>query len=67
MSSEISDNAARQFAASFYMALGYRKSVKVAFDLACNQLDLSSIPEKHIPKLVHKVQVDPAQIFILKD
>lgn len=67
MSSEISDDAARQFALSFYRALGHSKNVKVAFDLACNQLDLASIPEAEIPKLVHKAQVDPTQIVILKD
>jgi hypothetical protein len=67
MSSEVSDAAARQFALSFYRALGHRKSVKAAFDLACNQLDLSNITESHIPKLVHRSQIDPAQVFVLRD
>ena len=67
LAKQISDDAARTFAVSFYRALGHRKSIKAAFDLACNQLDLVNMPEAHIPKLMHRTEITPGQIFVLKD
>ena len=45
MSAEIRDDAASVFASSFYQALGYGKSVRQAFDLGLNQIQLSNIPQ----------------------
>lgn len=67
MSSDISDAAARRFAISFYQALGYGKSLKEAFDLGCNSLELLNIPEEHVPKLKCTSGVDPAKVFLLSN
>ena len=51
MSKAIDDSSAIDFAGSFYQALGYGYSVRCAFDLACNHLDLIGLGEKDTPKL----------------
>lgn len=45
MSDSIRDDAASLFASSFYQALGYGKSVRQAFDLGLNQIQLSNTPQ----------------------
>jgi len=52
MSKAISDSAAIAFAGSFYRALGYGYTVADAFDLACNEIDLSGLGEADTPKLL---------------
>jgi hypothetical protein len=52
MSKAIGDKAAISFAAAFYQALGYGKSVKTAFDLGCAQIDLENLGEQDTPKLL---------------
>jgi hypothetical protein len=52
----ISDDAAKNFAASFYQALGYGQSIKNAFFLARNQLELSKMTEEQTPKLLSNRQ-----------
>lgn len=51
MSSAIGDKAAVKFATAFYEALGYGKSIKVAFDLGCVLIDLESLGEHQTPRL----------------
>jgi hypothetical protein len=50
-SKAINDSAAIGFASSFYRALAFGRSVRTAFDLANNQLDLSNISGSDIPRL----------------
>ena len=64
MSDAISDIAAIEFASTFYSSLGFGRSVEDAFDLAIVQLELLSIPENAIPKLIVKEGIDPSKIFI---
>lgn len=52
MSDSISDKAAITFSASFYKALAYGKNVKVAFNLAKNQIELLGIHGHDIPHLI---------------
>jgi hypothetical protein len=52
MTKAIGDNAAINFASSFYRALGYGRSIKNAFDLGCIQIGISGLPEHDIPKLI---------------
>jgi hypothetical protein len=66
ISGAISDKAAAAFAASFYSALAYGQSVKKAFDLGCNSLELQDIPEGAKPKLNSKAGVDPLTVFLVK-
>lgn len=61
MSNAITDLAAIRFAASFYQALGYGLSVKIAFDLACNELSLQNIREENTPTLLASI-ADPKHV-----
>jgi len=65
MRSSISDDAAIIFAASFYSALGFGKSVKASFDQGKVSLSMESIPEEDTPQLLCKDGVDPSSVFIL--
>jgi hypothetical protein len=52
MSSAIRDQSAISFAGSFYQALGFGQSVKTAFELACNEIDLRNLGEEDTPRLL---------------
>jgi tetratricopeptide (TPR) repeat protein len=52
MNAEIDDKDATIFAAHFYQSLGFGYSVKEAFDLAVNQLQLVGSDGAHVPELV---------------
>ena len=64
MSTTISDIAALEFGSTFYSSLGFGRSIEDAFDLALVQLELLSIPENTIPKLIVKEGIDPSKIII---
>jgi hypothetical protein len=51
MSRKISDDAAISFAASFYQALAYGRSVEEAFELGCGQIELNRLTGHEIPRL----------------
>jgi len=52
MSNVILEVTAITFVAAFYRGLGYGRSVQVAFDLGCSQIDLSALPGRAIPQLM---------------
>jgi CHAT domain-containing protein len=52
MSTEIGDEAAVEFSASFYRALGFGRSVKEAFELAKVSLMVPALAEDQIPRLI---------------
>lgn len=52
MSDTIRDDSAISFAAAFYQALAYGKSVQDAFQLGCVQIDMENLNEGEIPKLL---------------
>lgn len=54
MSVGISDQAAIRFAAGFYRALGYGRSVQTAFELGCNEIDLANLDQSLVPQLLEK-------------
>jgi hypothetical protein len=64
MNKYISDQAATVFAASFYRALGFGRSVKEAFDLGKAALQLEGIPGENTPELLAKAGIDPSKIFL---
>lgn len=66
METEISDKAAITFAASFYRALGFGRSVKEAFDQGIAALLLEGIKEENTPKLLVKRGIDPSNVFVLR-
>lgn len=66
MSDEIGDEAARVFAAQFYSAIGFGRSVKQAFDQAIAALMLEGIPEDKIPELFMRDGVDPDEVLLVR-
>jgi CHAT domain len=66
MKKGIGDQAAIIFAAAFYQALGFGRSVQKAFDSGKAALLLEGTPEEKIPKLLARKGVDPSNIFLLK-
>ena len=66
MTDSIGDEAARVFAAAFYSAVGFGKSVQESFAQARAALMLEGIPEENTPRLFVKEGVDPSQILLVK-
>ncbi|GAC1392727.1 MAG: hypothetical protein NVSMB38_17290 [Ktedonobacteraceae bacterium] len=64
MNDTIGDRAATIFAASFYRAIGFGRSVQEAFDQGKAALLLEGIPEESTPELVVKAGVDPSLKYI---
>jgi hypothetical protein len=64
MGQQIGDYAAIVFAASFYRAIGFGRSIKQAFEQGKVALLLEDIPEEDTPELICRTGVDPAQIFL---
>ncbi|SRR6266404_7866242 len=52
MSRMVGDAAAICFAAAFYQALGFGRTISTAFDLACNQLELEGLNRDVSPVLL---------------
>lgn len=63
----ISDETAQIFAASFYRALGFGRTVSNAFEQGLTALSLEGISEGEMPKLFVKEGVDPVKITLLED
>jgi hypothetical protein len=60
----ITNQAAITFAASFYRALGYGRSVKEAYEQGRAAILFEGIDKKNIPELLVKEGVDPSRIFL---
>lgn len=66
MAREVSDEAATAFAAGFYEALAFGKSIKKAFELGCVQLELKGrAAEAATPQLTQKAGVDAARLHLI--
>ena len=66
MRAAIGDDAARVFAAQFYSALGFGKSVKWAFEQAKAALMLEGIPEENTPVLHMAEGLSAAELTIVR-
>jgi hypothetical protein len=66
MSKAIGDEAAITFAASFYRALGFGRSVHDAFQLGIIALQLEGIGEDRTPKLLIRDGVDASNAYLIK-
>jgi hypothetical protein len=66
MKRAIGDQAAVKFAASFYRALGFGRSVKEAFEQGKASLMLEGTNEDNTPELLVRQGVDPSTVFLLK-
>jgi hypothetical protein len=65
MNQPIGDDAAIVFAASFYRAVGFGRSVKEAFELGKAALLLEGIPEDRTPELLTHPGVDAAGLLLI--
>lgn len=65
MNDSIGDEAARIFAAQFYSAIGFGKSIKKAFEQAKAILMLEGIPQEHIPELFIKNGIKAEDIILV--
>ena len=65
MNDAIGDEAAIVFAASFYRAIGFGRSVQEAFDQGNTALLLEGISEDTIPELLVKAGANPSQLFLV--
>jgi hypothetical protein len=65
MNKAIGDQAAIVFAASFYRALGFGRSVHEAFDQGRTAIMLEGVPEEDAPELLCRIGVDPDHIFLV--
>jgi hypothetical protein len=65
MNTAIGDEAAIIFAAAFYRAIGFRRSLKEAFDQGKVAIMLEGIPEENTPELFVRQSVDPSSVFLL--
>lgn len=61
MTAAIPDREARAFAADFYSALAYGRSVQTAFDLGRNRISLAGVPDEAMPQLL-ALAADPAAV-----
>ena len=66
MTTSIGDDAARIFASQFYSAIGFGKSVKVAFEQAKAALMLESIPEEDTPELFVADGIHSDDLFLVR-
>lgn len=62
MDNAIHDTAAIQFAASFYEALAFGRSIQTAFDLGKNQIALQNLPHANVPILSTRTGIDPTKL-----
>lgn len=65
MKGPISDEAAVIFAPHFYQAIAFGRSLKEAFDLACNELALEGISESDTPALLERKGVYATETFLI--
>ena len=66
MNQAIGDDAAITFAAAFYQAIGFGRSIRVAFEAGKAALLLDGIPEEQTPVLLVRKDVDPAKVFLVQ-
>lgn len=66
MPSVIHDKAARYFAASFYRAVGFGRTVRNAFDQGVAALGLEGIKPEQMPKLFSRHGVDIASLRLIE-
>jgi hypothetical protein len=66
MNKAIGDDAAIAFAAAFYQAIGFGRSVKVAFESGKTALMLAGIPEEKTPELLCRKGVNPAALHLIQ-
>ncbi len=65
MSDSVDDTTATIFAASFYRAIGFGRSVKEAVEQGKLALLLEGMPTDHLPVLLSGKNVDPSSVWLI--
>lgn len=65
MQDKIGDDAARNFAASFYRALGFGRSVRNAFEQGLLAIEGHGLPDAEIPELFVRPGVDADNVLVI--
>ena len=65
MNRPIGDEAAIAFAAAFYEAIGFGRSVKEAFELGRSTMLMKGIPEHQTPELLTRQGIDAAGLVLI--
>lgn len=65
MADSVEDGAARAFAAAFYRALGFGRSVQNAFEQGLAAIELEGFADVNVPELLVRPGVDPAALVIV--
>jgi hypothetical protein len=65
MSKAVGDDAAITFAASFYRAIGFGRSITEAFEQGKTAILLEGIPEADTPRLLTRSGIDPSAVFLV--
>lgn len=60
----IEDDAAIEFSASLYRAIGFGRSVEAAFNQAVSSLLLHGLPDDRMPVITYRRGVDPAKLTL---
>jgi hypothetical protein len=66
MNTDIGDEAARVFAAQFYSAIGFGRSLQNAFEQAKALLLLENIPEEDTPEIFTREGIDPKELILVR-
>lgn len=66
MNTTIGDDAARIFSSAFYAAIGFGKSVELAFQQGKAALMLEGVPEENTPELFVSDGLDATQLIIVR-
>jgi len=66
MNDEIDDVAARKFAASFYRALGFGRSVQNAFDQGIAAIKLEGLADHGVPELLVRAGVTASEVRLVR-
>ncbi|MYV54608.1 CHAT domain-containing protein [Streptomyces sp. SID3212] len=64
MTEPVGDASAIEFAAGFYRALAFGRSVEDAFSQGVSMVTVHGLPDAHVPKLIHRAGVDPAGLVL---
>jgi hypothetical protein len=66
MGRTIGDESAKVFAAQFYSAIGFGRSVKSAFDQAKVAIELAGLAEAAVPRLFTAADIDPDEVVLIR-
>ncbi|MET9481643.1 CHAT domain-containing protein [Streptomyces sp. NPDC006638] len=64
MTEPVGDASAIEFAAGFYRALAFGRSVEDAFSQGVSMVTVHGLPDAAVPKLIHRTGVDPARLVL---